>query len=457
MVRIGPNWAVCGDPAELRRILSVRSPWVRAPWYRGLRLDPYRDSTFSTLNERVHDSLRAKLLPGYSGKGLENLGSLINEQVARLVHLLDTKYVSADGELKVADLASKVHYLTLDIVTVLAFGESFGHLDADADRLGYMEATGRSGPWVAALGISPMAVEILQSPYLRWLIPDMRNLVGIGPVLRTVLKIVQERYGDSAVVGHDMLGSFVAHGLSREDAEGEMVAQIVAGSETTATAIRATMLFIMTSPHVYRRLQDEIDRGVAEGRISSPISDTQARSFEYLQAIIREGLRVWPPATALQPKISLKDEIVCGVRIPTGTNLAWSPWTFMRNTDVFGDDAHIFRPERWLGIPVEKWRLMDQTVMMDFVAGSRYECLGRGIAMMELNRTFVEVPSLHHHHPLPARDFRRDSLLTRDSLQLFRRFDFTLLDPTKPWTSFNTAFFVQKDMNVRITRRPNPS
>ena len=41
----------------------------------------------------------------------------------------------------------------------------------------------------------------------------------------------------------DMLGSFLAHGLTREEAQGELLLQIVAGSDTTATAIRMTMLY----------------------------------------------------------------------------------------------------------------------------------------------------------------------------------------------------------------------
>lgn len=38
-------------------------------------------------------------------------------------------------------------------------------------------------------------------------------------------------------------------------------------------------------------------------------------------------------------------------------------------------------------------------------------------------------------------------------MQLLRRFDITLLDPTNPWTSFNAAVFIQSDMNVKVTRR----
>ncbi|KAK4156097.1 Pisatin demethylase [Chaetomidium leptoderma] len=375
---IGPKWVVCGDGAELRRMWGVRSAWQRAYWYRGLRVDPYKDNAFSTLDDQVHEKLRAKLAPGYGGKDVDNLHQLIDEQVAGLVSLLETTYLSTEIDFRPVDLACK----------------AFGYLAADVDLFGYIETTERTVPVLLATALMPWFLRILQSPRLKWLLPNAQDMVGIGTVMGRAKAAVAERYGDKPVVKRDMLGSFVAHGLSREDAEGETVA--------------------------------EIDAGIREGRVSSPITDAEARQLPYLQAVIREGLRVWPPATAVLPKVSDKDQVVCGVRVPAGTNFAWSPWSIMRNKETFGDDADLFRPERWLGIPPAKYRLMDQTVMMEFAPGSRWECLGKTVAQMELNKTFVE---------------------------LLRRFDFTLLDPTSPWKSYNAAVFIQSDMNVVVTRR----
>ncbi|KAG7288371.1 hypothetical protein NEMBOFW57_007902 [Staphylotrichum longicolle] len=426
MARIGPNWVICGDGAELRRMWGVRSAWQRAPWYRGLRINPYKDNAFSTLDDQVHEKLRAKLAPGYGGKDVDNLHQLIDEQVASFVSLIERKYLSTKTEFKPVDLARKVQYFTLDVISSLAFGKEFGFLAADKDMFGYIKTTESTLTTLLVVALVPWLLSILQSPRLKWLIPDARKMVGIGTVMDLAEAAVAERYGDKPVVKRDMLGSFVAHGLSKEEAEGETVVQIIAGSDTSATAIRSTLLFVMTSPLVYGRLQAEIDAGIRDGRISAPITDAEARNLPYLQAVIREGLRMWPPATAVLPKISDKDQVVCGVRIPAGTNVAWSTWSIMRNKETFGDDADLFRPERWFDIPADRQRLMEQTVMMEFASGSRWECLGKTVAQIELNKTFVE---------------------------LLRRFDFTLLDPANPWNSFNAAVFIQSDMNVVVTRR----
>jgi cytochrome P450 len=382
---------VCGDPTELRKVWAVRSRWQRGQWYRGLRVDPYRDNTFSTVDDSVHDALRSKLSPGYNGKDVDNLHDLIDEQVLGLVELLESKYLSSDDDFRPVDLARKVQYFTLDVISALAFGTKFGYLEADADKFGYIHTTESTVPMLLATALIPWLLDALQNPRWKWLMPDAREMVGIGTVMGLAQKAVDERYCDKPVVKRDMLGSFVAHGLSKQDAEGETVVQIIAGSDTSATAIRSTLLFIMTNPAVYARLQTEIDQHIAAGLISSPITDAEARNFEYLQAVIREGLRMWPPATGLLPKVSTQDEMVCGVRIPAGTNVAWAPWSIMRNEEIFGQDATMFRPERWLNISQDKWRLMDQTVMLDFASGSRWECLGKNIAMIELNKTYVEV------------------------------------------------------------------
>lgn len=390
VVRIAPNWVVCGDASELRRIWAVRSNWKRAWWYRGMRIDPYRDSSFSTIDDELHGAIRNKLLPGYGGKDVENIHQLINEQVENLVHLIENKYLSDSDSYRAVDLAQKVKYFALDTISSLAFGKSFGFMSSDDDKFRYIETTDDTVHILTSTTLMPGVISLLQSPYLKGIVPKIKDMAGIGDVIRFAEEVVAERFSDKPVVKRDMLGSFVARGLSQKDTEAEALVQMIAGSDTVATAIQSTMLFIMTSPPVYQRLKTEIAAAICEGRVSSPITDTEARAFKYLQAVIFEGLRLWPPAAALYPKVSYQDEVVCGLRIPAGTNIAWSPWSIMRDEEIFGLDCDLFRPERWIDAS-GNLKVMEQTVMMVFAAGSRWECLGRNIALMELNKVFVEV------------------------------------------------------------------
>ena len=64
-----------------------------------------------------------------------------------------------------------------------------------------------------------------------------------------------------------------------------------------------------------------------------------------------------------------------------------------RSTIVFGQDANVFRPERWLETPEPQLQEMERSVELIFGYG-RFKCLGRSVALVELNKIFVEVCEL---------------------------------------------------------------
>jgi hypothetical protein len=57
----------------------------------------------------------------------------------------------------------------------------------------------------------------------------------------------------------------------------------IAGSDTTAAVIRVTMLHIMSSPQVYQKLKEEIRSAIKEGKVSTPITNAEAKTLPYLQ------------------------------------------------------------------------------------------------------------------------------------------------------------------------------
>ncbi|KAJ4370788.1 hypothetical protein N0V83_005310 [Neocucurbitaria cava] len=203
-------------------------------------------------------------------------------------------------------------------------------------------------------------------------------------------KLVAERFGPSAKSHHDMLGSFIRHGLTQEEASGEALLQVVAGSDTSAGTLRAVMLNALTNPTIYSKLRAEIDENLAAGKISSPITDAEARQLPYLQATIREGLRIMPPASgAFFKTVPPAGDVIDGKFIPGGTQIGSSPLGIHRSKRIFGVDADIFRPERWIEASPEKFAEMANTVDLVFHYG-KYQCLGKGVALMEFNKVFVE-------------------------------------------------------------------
>jgi cytochrome P450 len=162
------------------------------------------------------------------------------------------------------------------------------------------------------------------------------------------------------------------------------------------------MLYIITSPWVYQHLLSEILLGISQNRISQPIRDSEAKTLPYLQACIKEGLRMYPPGAGIIPKeVQKGGDTIAGVYIPEGTKVGYCAWGVYKNKETFGQDADMFRPERWLETSGEELARMNSTWDLIFSPG-KWQCLGKSVALMELNKVFVEVS---HKLTLPYPSF----------------------------------------------------
>lgn len=302
------------------------------------------------------------------------------------------------------DLAQKVQFFTLDVISGVGLGTSFGMLRTDSDIEEYAKSTEQGliiGSTALALGLSWLT----QVPFLgRLIAPSPKDASGFGKVMATCFRHVDERASSrSTHERSDMLASFIRHGLSDDALRSEALEQIVAGSDTTSGAIRGILLLLLTNYRVYDKLKREIDEAERDGRVPSRdgdgqiISLRQARQLPYLQAVIREGIRVLPPVTNLFSRDVPPDgdEVPCNgekIFLPGGVCIGQSSIAMHRSRDIFGDDAHVFRPERWFEADEEKLAVMTRTNDLMFGAG-RWSCLGKPVAQLEVPKLIFEVHS----------------------------------------------------------------
>lgn len=223
------------------------------------------------------------------------------------------------------------------------------------------------------------------------------KLMSFFVIVEVAKRVVSERYSPEAKDHPDMLGSFVRNGLGQQEAESESMLQILGGSDSTSTAIQMTLLYILTNPVIYTRLMQELQAN--RHNISVPVINSfEARQLVYLQSCTKEGLQMWPPISSLQPKISPPGgETVDGVFLPGGVEVAISHVATQQRKDVYGDDADIFRPDRWIDAGTlndggEKLQRMERTLELVFGSG-RFGCLGKYVAMMELDKVFSSLLS----------------------------------------------------------------
>lgn len=124
--------------------------------------------------------------------------------------------------------------------------------------------------------------------------------------------------------------------------------------------------------------------------MSSPIRNEEAFHLPYLQACIKEGLRVFPPITALRERVTPPGgDTINGHHVPGGVNIGLNMRGVLLSR-VFDPDPDVFRPERWLDQDSEKVKQMEKVQELVFGYGFT-RCLGITIATMNLNKVFVEV------------------------------------------------------------------
>lgn len=85
-------------------------------------------------------------------------------------------------------------------------------------------------------------------------------------------------------------------GIEPGECVSEMLVAMVAGSDTTASAIRSTMLHLMTNPRVYKKMKETVRQAIRGGAVSSPIQLEEAKRLPYVQVCLHPIDRVprWP-------------------------------------------------------------------------------------------------------------------------------------------------------------------
>ncbi|KAL6705802.1 hypothetical protein ACN47E_006440 [Coniothyrium glycines] len=441
IARIAPTHLITSDPEVWAKITAVRSPWRRAPWYyHAARFEPGKDNVFTECDNGKHDARRKKMAAGYSGKENPTLEPSIDLHVRELVDLV-RKYAStppASGPSIPMNLAKKIPFFTLDVISHLGLGEAFGDLKADKDLKDYLASSEEGlkiGNTAFAMGLVWMKDTPIIGPAIS---PSEKDQSGFGRMMAEARKLVNARRSRSTDAKSDMLASFVRNGISGDDLFQETFEQIIAGSDTTAAAIRATLLYIISHPRVYKKLQAEIDEEVKSGSFDENIiTDARSRQLPYLSAVIREGMRVHPPVANLFSRVApdTGDVVVVDGRevfIPGGTLVGYSAWSMHRNNRaLYGSDAHVFRPERWLldtqdAQQAELLAKMTRTNDMIFGNG-RWVCLGRNVALIEIHKVVFE---------------------------LLRHFDLALTNPLEPCKVFNSlGLWEIRDLWVDVTLR----
>ncbi|KAK4656761.1 hypothetical protein QC762_207060 [Podospora pseudocomata] len=434
IIRIAENEVSISDPTVIKAIYGAGTAFTKTEFYSAFSMPWSRfPEHFCNIDPKSHGERRKLVNHVYTMTNVGRYEPAIEECIELLYQCV--KDASESG--RPTDMALWLRYYAFDVIGILFFSRPFGFLETKKDYRGWINATDVLILFMAASAFVPrwMRSLVLMTsivvPGAMAAVKAMDTMTDAG--VEAVEKRQKELQESGGVMEKDdMLASFFRvmeeHGdldnFGPLEIRGEIYTAIIAGSDTTASAITSVLYHLTKNPRTYRKLRDEIDTAVAEGRISSSgrIRYANAVKLPYFDACCKEGMRVHASLGLSFPRYTPKEGVeLLGEFFPPGVKVGCNPQIVQRDKGVFGEDADEFVPERWLGRNAADL----ERHMLNF-GGGPHMCLGKNISMMEIYKALPE---------------------------LIRDYDFELVDPKKEWTLINRWFHQPKNVQTIVTKR----
>ncbi|GME25238.1 cytochrome p450 [Neofusicoccum parvum] len=448
IIRLGPNVIAIADPKAIKTIYGLNKGMTKSDFY------PIQQATagghriwslFSTKDEDWHAKYRRCINGAFAMSALVSYEPLVDSTVNYFLDQTDKLFASS-GE--VCNFNRWLQFFAFDVIGELTWSKRLGYVEKNEDIDNIVGFLAKFLSYAAVVGQQPWLDLIFDKNPIKLALQRSGIIGKVFPVTKFALARQSERAAEMEKIrqhgldetkrsgGTDLLSKFTGALHDHPEFMNERmvlaasVSMIFAGSETTGISLSAAFYYLLKSPRMYRKLMDELDEAVRNGTIvdreNGTVTWAEAQQLPYLDAVIQETFRMHPAAGLLLERVTPPQGItVCGEFIPGGTIVGCNAWVLHRRKEVFGEDAEVYRPERWLDASPAKLKEMRAT-MFQFGGGSR-TCLGKNISLLEIYKL---VPSF------------------------LRRFEVELEKPDQDWKTQNHWFVRQVEFNTKFKPRP---
>ncbi|KAK1837313.1 cytochrome P450 4V2 [Podospora conica] len=339
-----------------------------------------------------HKSQRRKLMPAFAFRHVKDLYPTFWSKSQELVQGMTDVILSGKGDAEsetpedgtvVVEVGAWASRATLDIIGVAGLGRDFGALKDPNNKLSRTYNTVfQPNRQNAILGVLNL---LLPSGVLDK-IPMKRNNViheATGVIRSTCHELIQEKKVKLArkeqTADVDILSvALESGGFTDENLVDQMMTFLLAGHETTASSMTWAAYLLAKHPDIQARLRDEVRACLPSvGDTATTVSSLDIDRMPYLNAFCSEVFRYFPPA-ALLSRDAARATSIQGHYVPKGTRIILCPWAVNRSESIWGPDAGVFNPDRWLGGAAAP----NAYGMMTFLHGPR-ACIGRDFARAE--------------------------------------------------------------------------
>ncbi|KAK6145127.1 hypothetical protein DH2020_021947 [Rehmannia glutinosa] len=350
------NWEVIKECFTTNDRVFATRPSMAVGKYIGYKNAAFALAPYGPYWRDVRKMVTLELL---TARRLDNLSHVRASEIDHFIkHLysISTKPFS-DGPNKVLALSSWLEHLTLNITIRMLAGKRFSYSSGSnhRDNWKFREAVKK------ALYLSGVFVLSDVIPCLEWL--DIGGYVNAmketGKEMDKVLEDwVQERIqrrkesdeGECCPDFMDVMMSAIpedemVYGYKRETViKATMLTLILTGSESTTETLIWALSLLLNNQHALKTAQEELETNVGQHKW---VRESDIKNLNYLQAIVKETLRLYPPGPLSGPREATEDCYVGGSYVPKGTRLIVNLWKLHRDPNVWSKPNE-FRPERFM-------------------------------------------------------------------------------------------------------------
>lgn len=268
------------------------------------------------------------------------------------------------------DVHSSMTKLTLDIV-----GQTLMSANVSGEFKKVTDAVG-----IVMEGMIGRTRSFVRLPY--WL-PTERNIAmkkNRAILDETIRDIINNRradtkqYDDLLTMLLEVEDADTAERMTDDQLRDEVITIFLAGHETTANALAFAFYLLAKHPEASARIASEVKTIIG----GAELSYEQLNKLEYTTMVVKEAMRLYPPAWGIVRQAA-KDDVIDGYKITKGDTIVLSPYAVQRNERVWAEPEK-FDPERF---SAERGKAIHRYAWFPFGGGARL-CIGNNFAMMEM-------------------------------------------------------------------------
>ncbi|RFU27323.1 hypothetical protein B7463_g9022, partial [Scytalidium lignicola] len=415
LVRVGPKHVSFSNADLIPVVYGITSKFYKSDFYSLFDAKSPQGplpTVFSIRDEKEHKALKRPVANAYSMSALVELEPMTNDCITILQKKLD----GMQG--KEIDFGEWLQWFSFDVITSITFSNRLGFMEQEKDISGIINAIEGRLAYNSVVGEAPVLNRfLLGSPLVSSFanyIPALARLNSARFIVGFAAKQL-DRYKSndkSTDQLRDMLARFKRSRdgeevMSDKDLLSHAASNIFAGSDTTAISLRSMFYYLCKNPRCYRRVIEEIDEMDQKGLLSEIVTFAEANQMKYLQACMKEAMRMHPAVGQLLERVVPEGgATLSGVWLPQGTIVGVNPWVPSRDNTTY-EDAHLYRPERWLEADTAQLKLMERNFLA-FGSGAR-TCLGKNVSLLEMSKL---VPQLLRHYVVELSNPEADWTLT---------------------------------------------